>query len=141
MLYSFGKPAYSREPAGKMHNLVTGKYILNSWDENPPSFARVAHNELRIGAYIVLPIKMDLILFETWSATSKLFSHLVLAALAGVEPATLHEGCTKSTWQSLAWRHDSSVISPPRTGLNEKNCRCKDKRFDTKLPNKNAVNI
>lgn len=116
MLYSFEKPAYSREPAGKMHNLVTGKYILNSWDENPPSFARVAHNELRIGAYIVLPIKMDLILFKTWSATSKLFSHFVLAALAGVEPATLHEGCTKSTWQGLGkQRVISSAATPSRT--------------------------
>lgn len=59
---------------------------------------------------------MDLILFETWSATSKLFSHLVLAALAGVEPATLHEGCTKSTWHGLGkQRVISSAATPSRT--------------------------
>lgn len=59
---------------------------------------------------------MDLILFETWSATSKLFSHLVLAALAGVKPATLHEGCTKPTWQGLGkQRVISSAATPSRT--------------------------
>lgn len=56
---------------------------------------------------------MDLILFETWSATSSLSSHLVLAALAGVEPATLHEGCTKSTWQGLGKQRMISSAAVP----------------------------
>lgn len=87
--------------------------LLRYERKNPPSFARVAHYELGIGVYIVLPIKMDLILFETWSATSSLSSHLVLAALAGVEPATLHEGCTKSTWQGLGTQRMISSAAVP----------------------------
>lgn len=52
-------------------------------------------------------------------------------------PRRMHQIHLAGPWDAA----DDLLRCSPRIGLNEKNCRCKGKRFEVKLPNKNGVNI